>query len=315
MFAGLASSIRGARPWAIAVMASVGLLAASDARAQLDEGPPARALTGVLKRIKETGGVRLGYREGAVPFAFTGRDGTPYGYSIDLCQAIVQDIAEAIGASSLRVEYRRVTVIDRIDQVVDGRIDFECGATTNTAERRARVAFSPLIFVAGTRLLVKRGSAIRSERDLPGRRVVVARGTTNESAMRNLAARQGRAFDLLVAEDFAQAFENVATGAADALAADDILIAGFLADKDTRGTYALVGELLSYEPYGILFARGDAPLAEAVAAAFRRLAATREIRWIYDKWFLRPLPSGVRLGLPMSRQLERSFEVLGLPVQ
>jgi len=122
MFAGLASSIRGARPWAIAVLASVGLLAASDARAQWDEGPPARALTGVLKRIKETGGVRLGYREGAVPFSYTGRDGKPYGYSIDLCQAIVQDIAEAVGVASLRVEYRRVTVIDRIDQVVDGAL-------------------------------------------------------------------------------------------------------------------------------------------------------------------------------------------------
>ena len=40
---------------------------------------------------------------------------------------------------------------------------------------------------------------------------------------------------------------------------------------------------------------------------------TREIRWIYDKWFMRSLPSGVRLGVPMSIQLERSFQVLGLP--
>jgi len=60
----------------------------------------------------------------------------------------------------------------------------------------------------------------------------------------------------------------------------------------------MVGEPLSHEPYGIMFAKDDAPLAEAVAATFRRLAATREIRWIYDKWFLRSLPSGVRLGLP-----------------
>jgi glutamate/aspartate transport system substrate-binding protein len=62
-----------------------------------------------------------------------------------------------------------------------------------------------------------------------------------------------------------------------------------------------------------MFARDDAPLAAAVDAAFRRLAASRELRWIYDKWFLRALPSGIRLGLPMSAELQRSFEVLGLP--
>ena len=77
--------------------------------------------------------------------------------------------------------------------------------------------------------------------------------------------------------------------------------------------YAVVGELLSYEPYGIMFARDDAPLAEVVEATVRRLAVSREIRWIYDKWFMRSLPSGVRLGVPMSIQLERSFQVLGLP--
>jgi ABC-type amino acid transport substrate-binding protein len=280
---------------------------------QAVDEPPALALTGGLKRIKESGVVRIGYREGAVPFAFVGRDGHVYGYSIDICQAIVEEIADTVGARGLRIEYRRVTPVDRVDQVADGRVDLECGATTGTAERRKRVAFSPLIFVAGTRLLVKRGSAIRSERDLAGRKVVVARGTTNEAAMRDFARKPGRAFELEVAGDFAQAFESLASGTVDAMAADDILIAGLLAEKDPRGNYAMVGGPLSHEPYGIMFARDDAPLAEVVRSAFRRLATTREIGWIYDKWFLRSLPSGVRLGLPMSLQLRRSFEILGLP--
>ena len=102
-------------------------------------------------------------------------------------------------------------------------------------------------------------------------------------------------------------------GRAEALAADDILIIAYLAEHGLQRQYAVVGELLSYEPYGIMFARDDAPLAAVVDASFRRLAVTREIRWIYDKWFMRRLPSGVRLGVPMSIQLERSFQVLGLP--
>ncbi|HEX9179116.1 MAG TPA: amino acid ABC transporter substrate-binding protein, partial [Burkholderiales bacterium] len=303
----------GLHKWAGACIAGILLAGTVGAMAQTAEEPPARALTGALQRIKETGAVRIGYREHAIPFSFAGADGRPNGYSIDICQAIVENIAEAAGVAALRTEYRRVTPADRLDQVAEGRIDLECGSTTNTAERRRRVAFSPLIYIAGTRLLVKRGSPVRSARDLPGRRVVVARGTTNEAAMRQLAAAPGKGFVVDAAEDYPQALARLAAGEADVLAADDILIAGYLAEKGLRRQYAMVGDLLSFEPYGIMFARDDTPLAEAVAAAFGRLAATREIRWIYNKWFLRGLPSGIRLGLPMDPRLERSFQVLGLP--
>ncbi|MGH8634932.1 MAG: amino acid ABC transporter substrate-binding protein [Burkholderiales bacterium] len=300
-----------AKRLAVACAAAVAFLAAAGAFAQPADEAPARALTGVLKRIKEAGVVRIGYRESAVPFSFAGPDGRPYGYSIDLCQAIVEDIAEAIGVAFLRTEYRRVTPADRIEQVVEGRIDLECGATTNTAERRKRVEFSPLIFIAGTRLLVMRGSVVHSARDLAGRRVAVVRGTTNADAMNQLAASRGMV--VVTEDDYAQAIEKLASGKVDALAADDILLAGYLAEKGLRRQYAVVGDLLTYEPYGIMFARGDAPLAETVHATFRRLATTRELRWIYNKWFLRSLPSGVRLGLPLSGHLERSFQILGLP--
>ncbi len=305
-----ASSIRA---WAwFSLIALSALLAAGDAGAQIDE-PPARTLTSVLKRIKASGVVRIGYRTQAVPFSYEAREGQPWGYSIDLCEAIVEDIAREIGVASLRTEYRRVTPSDRIEQVADGRIDLECGSSTNTAERRTRVAFSSLIFVSGTRLLVRRGAPVHSVRDLAGRRIVVVRGTTNADVMRHLAAKAAPAFNLLEVDDHAQALARLADGQAEALAADDILIIAYLAEHGLQRQYTLVGELLSYEPYGIMFARDDAPLAAVVDATLRRLAVTREIRWIYAKWFMRRLPSGVRLGVPMSVQLERSFQILGLP--
>jgi glutamate/aspartate transport system substrate-binding protein len=50
-----------------------------------------------------------------------------------------------------------------------------------------------------------------------------------------------------------------------------------------------------------------------VSTAFERLARSRELRWIYLRWFERQLPSGIRFGLPMSPQLRRAFEMIGLP--
>ena len=69
---------------------------------------------------------------------------------------------------------------------------------------------------------------------------------------------------------------------------------------------------LSYEPYGIMFRKGDPALASLVANTFQRLAQTRELRWIYEHWFLKRLPTGERLRIPMSEVLAHEFELLGL---
>lgn len=291
--------------------------AATPARAQwrglaAAEGT-AQALTGTLARVRRDGVVRLGYREQALPFSYGPAGATPYGYSIDLCLAIVEEITAAIGGRPLSVVYRAVTPENRIGLVERGEIDLECGATTQTAERRARVAFSPLTFVTGTRLAVPRGSALRQRADLAGRKVAVARGSTNEAVLRQIVARTGLRTEIVPVDDVPQAFALVASGGADGLASDEVLLLGFLAASGQRGRYDLVGELLSYEAYGIVFARDDPPLAAAVNAAFERLAQTRELRWIYRRWFERPLPNGTKFALPMSAPLQRAFELLGLP--
>ncbi|MGB2815598.1 MAG: amino acid ABC transporter substrate-binding protein, partial [Burkholderiaceae bacterium] len=258
------------------------------ASAQPDDAP--RALTGVLKRVKDTRVVRIGVRQAAVPFASFNASGQASGYSIDLCLAIVDDMAKAIGVDALRVEYRRVTPADRIEQVVDGRIDLECGATTNTAERRERVGFSPPMFIAGTQLLVKRGSPVRSVRDLAGHKVVVVRHTTNAVAMQHWASEPKRRLQIEVAEDYEAALARVARGEVAALAADDVLLVGYIAERNLRREYVVVGELLSYEPYGIMYAKDDEAMRALVHATFKRLAASSEIRSIYNKWFVRSLP-------------------------
>jgi glutamate/aspartate transport system substrate-binding protein len=271
------------------------------------------ALSGRLQRIKATGVVRLGYRENTIPFSYVGPDGKPVGYSLEVCDAIVATIADDLGATGLTIEYVRVTPRDRIERVVSGAVDLECGATTSTAERRRQVAFSPVVFITGTRIAVPRGSAVRGVAGLSGRRVAVVRGTTNETAMREIDRLRRLGVAFVAADDYRDALELVATGTADALAADEVLLRGLLVEIDRTRDFRLVGELLSFEPYGIMYPRDDPALAEVVDRTLRGLAASREIVWIYNRWFVRPLPSGRRLDLPMSPQLRRSLELIGLP--
>src|SRR5579864_5925749 len=127
---------------------------------------PASAQTGTeglsptLADIKSRHAVRLGYRESSPPFSFLDQANRPIGYSLELCEAIVDEIGVEVDDPDLRIEYVKVTSDDRIPAVVQGKVDLECGSTTANAERRKQVAFSPLIFVAGTKLMVPKETVI-----------------------------------------------------------------------------------------------------------------------------------------------------------
>lgn len=278
------------------------LLLAFTATAQTAPSP-----SGALERIKQQGVVRIGYRLNAAPFSSAGPDGRPKGYSIDICHAIVEDLSAALAGTSLRTEYRLVSTEDRLDQVIQGRVDLECGATTDTPERRERVGFSPPTFVAGTRLLVKRGNSLHSLRDMAGRTIVTVTGTTNARAMVALASGRVRDLRVTAAPSYEQALAMIDLGEADALAADDILIVGFLESRGLRERYIMVGEPLTQDFYGIVFPR-DPALADVVKVTFARLAASRELRTLHDKWFL-------PLGLPVGAYLESLFQGLGMPAR
>ena len=60
------------------------------------------------------------------------------------------------------------------------------------------------------------------------------------------------------------------------------------------------------------FRRDDPELAGIVAGTFTRLAEPRELRWTYERWFLKRLPNGQRLNIPMSNDLHTSFQLIGL---
>jgi glutamate/aspartate transport system substrate-binding protein len=277
------------------------LLAAGAVLAQSEEAPI--ELTGTLAKVRAARALTIAYRESSVPFSYLSPRGEPIGYSIELCKKLAEAIGEAVGRE-IELKWLPVTSATRIEAIVSGRADLECGSTTSNLERQKQVAFSPIIFVAGTKLLVKRGSPIRSYRNLAGKTVVVTAGTTNEAAMQEIARRFKIDFRLAAARDHAESFAQLEAGRADAFATDDVLLYGLLAERKAQKSYQVVGEFLSYDPYGIMFRRGDAQLAELVQRAFHDLAEDGEIERQYKRWFLQRLPSGQSLDLPMSPQLE-----------
>jgi len=293
------------------LLAAVALVAAAPARAQ-PQAP--ETLTGTLAKVRETGAIAIGYRESSVPFSFLNARGEPVGYSIELCRALVTAIEDAVN-KSLAIKWVPVTSDSRIDAVVSGAVDLECGSTTNNLERQKRVSFSPTMFVSGTKVLVKKGSPIKSFRDLAGKRVAVTAGTTNEKTLRELSQKFRLGIRLLVARDHADSFGLVKNGEADAFATDDVLLYGLIARDAAKAEYEVVGDYLSYDPYGIMYRKGDSQLGKVVNDTFQVLAEDGEIERQYKRWFLRKLPTGESINLPMSAQLEAIIQTMSVKAE
>jgi glutamate/aspartate transport system substrate-binding protein len=298
-------SPRRCTPAAGLVAAVVLLTTAAGAQTGGGEG-----LSPTLANIKKTHVVRLGYRESSPPFSFLDQANRPIGYSLELCEAVVDEIGAEVDDANLKIEYVKVTSDDRIPAVVQNKIDLECGSTTANAERAKQVAFSPLMFVAGTKLMVPKASGTSGVADLKGKTVVVTKGTTNEQAMHAVDKKLALGLNIVASPDHEQSYQMLVDGKADAFATDDILLYGLIARHKSQDKFRVTGDYLSYDPYGIMFRKGEPQLAAVVERAFHKLGSNRDLIPLYNKWFMARLPTGEKLNVEISPQLEEAFKVL-----
>ena len=278
---------------------------------QLAEAQSSRhELTGTLAKVHNSGKITLGFREFSIPFSYLSARDEPIGYSVDLCRAIVEAIGEVLGRE-IEIEWKLVTSASRMDMVTSGGIDLECGSTTSNAERSKHVAFSPIIFIAGTKLMVKRNSPIKSFRDLQNKVVAVTAGTTNEKTMLDLQRKFGLNYGLAVGKDHEDTLALLLDNKAHAFATDDALLNSMIVRRKLQKEYMVVGEFLSYDPYGIMFRKDDPMLARVVTATIHAMGKAQELDRVYNKWFMQRLPSGERLDMPPSPHLETVFSTFG----
>ena len=266
----------------------------------------AQELTGTLKKVKESGTLTLGIRETSVPFSYLDEKQNAIGYSIDLCEKVVEAVKAELKMPDLKV--RRIPVVSqtRIPLVANGTVDLECGSTTNTLTRQKQAEFSHVTFIGGTRLLVKAKSGIKEVEDLKGKTISVSQGTTNERVIKNLSDKLNLGIKILNVKDHGEGFLVLESGRVDANVSDDIQLMGLRSKARNPADYVVTGRHLSYEPFGLMLRRNDADFKLVVNRTISGLMRSGEIEKIYAKWF-------DPLGAPITPTLRTAFEIQALP--
>lgn len=256
-----------------------------------------------LESIKSSGVLKVGFREDARPFAFVGQDGKPAGYSVELCDRIAANLAGELGLAGVNVEYVPIEAAERIEALESGKIDIECGSSTETLERREKVDFSLLTFITGAEMLTKKTSGIDNLDAVAGHKVGVLGGTTTETGL--LAGLERRSIDaeVIAVANHEEGLALLESGEVDAYFGDRVLLILLALNAKDPSSLKLSGHFYSYEPYALMMRKGDDGLRLVADRTLAELYRSGKIGEVYQRWFGQSQPSDLLKALYVTQGL------------
>ena len=267
---------------------------------------------GTLEKIAQSGSITLGFRSSSLPLSYLDSNKRPIGYSIDICMKIVEAVKRELKRPDIAVKFSEVNSATRMDVLIAGGIDLECGSSSVTAERLKLVSFAMPSFITAIRMIVREGSGIKSISNLVGKTVVTTKGTTSEKLFNDLNQLRSLGANLVLAKDHAESFAMLEAGKADAFIMDDVLVYSLRASAREPEKYTIARDSLSHEAIAIMLRKDDPAFKKVVDAEVIRLINQGEMRVIYRKWFESPIPpNSVNLGMPPSYMLNEHFKAPG----
>ncbi len=277
----------------------------------LTAGLATTASAQTLEKVAASNKITVSYREASVPFSYLIGSTKAVGFSVELTEAIIDDVRKKVKKPNLEVAYMPVTSQNRIPLLVNGTYDLECGSTTNNSARGKDVAFSINMFYTGTRLLTKKTSGVKNYADLAKKTVASTTGTTNAQVIRKYNTEKNLDMQLILGKDHDDSLLLVESDRAMAFAMDDILLFGLMANSKNPAALQVVGDSLQVEPYACMLRKDDPEFKKLVDGTITRLMKSGEFTKLYAKWFESPMPpKGTNLGLPMSQQLKDNLKAM-----
>lgn len=271
---------------------------------------PLFAQGGTLEKIAKNGEFTVGVRDGAIPFGFISKENEHVGFSIDMAKEFNKGLEAKLG-KPIKLIFKTTNPKTRIPLVANGTIDIECGSTTHTIDREETVDFTMTIFLTGTQLLVKKGSPIRGAKDLAGKKVGAAQGSTNEKAIRDLNEKGALKppANIVVYQEHSQGFLALERGALDAYCTDGILLAGLRAKAPKPDDFEVVGDFITYDPYAYIVRENDSKFRDFINIEIIKMIKDGRYFKIYEKWLG---PKGV-VPYPLSAEFRTYLKLESWP--
>ena len=232
-----------------------------------------------LADIKKKGELTIGMLVDFPPYGTTDAKNQPDGYDADVAKLLAKDLG-------VKANIVPVTGPNRIPFLLTNKVDLLVASLAVTPERAKQVTFSQPYAAATIVLYGKKSDAIADAAGLKGKRIGVARASTQDIAVTK-AAPEGteiRRFD-----DDASAMQALLSGQVDAIGCS-VTVAAQIAKRAPAGMFENKFNLVQ-QNMGIAMRPGQAELEKTVNDFVAKRSADGELNKLYQKWLGADLPS------------------------
>lgn len=238
------------------------------------------ANAGKLEEIKERGKLICGVKDSVNLFGFIDPDTKELtGFDVDICK----EIGKKLGVP---VEFKVVSSATRIPMLAQGSVDMLAATMTHKHSRDEKIDFSITYFMDGQKLLVKKGSDIKSTDDLTNKKVGTVKGSTSEKNMKTANPKSR----VIAYDEYPQAFMALKQGKVMAVTTDSGILAGLKAGDDNPENWEIVGDFFSLEPYGLGVPQNESAFRDFVNKSLQQLWLDGTYAKLFKKWMGYDLP-------------------------
>jgi polar amino acid transport system substrate-binding protein len=228
--------------------------------------------------IKKKGELTIGMLVDFPPYGTTNSSNQPDGYDADVARLLAKDMG-------VKLNLVPVTGPNRIPFLLTNKVDLLVASLAITPERAKQVQFSKPYAAASIVLYGDKKASIKGAADLKGKRVGVARASTQDVALTAIAPEgtEIRRFD-----DDASAMQALMSGQVDAIGCSTTVAAQI--DKRAPANTFENKFLLRQQVMGIVMRHGQTEMLKTIDDFVTRNTANGELSKLYRKWLETDLP-------------------------
>jgi glutamate transport system substrate-binding protein len=203
-------------------------------------------------------------------------DGSMSGFDID----VAKYIAKNLGVDEGNITWKETVSANREAFIEQGQVDMVVATYSITDKRKERVSFAGPYFVAGQSLLVRSDSTdITGPESLNGnKKLCSVAGSTPAQYVKDNYAKK---VQLQEYPTYSKCVEALLGNQVDAVTTDDIILAGFAAQKP--GQLKVVGKPFAPQNYGVGIKKDDKKGRDAINTAIEKMFSDGTWKTLLDK--------------------------------
>lgn len=192
---------------------------------------------------------------------------------------VARYVASKMGYAPEKVKFVESKSAQRETMIQAGQVDLIFATYSITDSRKEKVSFAGPYFIAGQDLLVRADSDIKGPEDMAGKKLCSVVGSTPAQNVK----KNHPDVDLIEQDTYSKCVSALDSKSVDALTTDNVILAGYAAQKQYAGKLKVVGKPFTTERYGVGLKKGDTALCEKVNKALTEMVDSGEWQKALDK--------------------------------